>query len=230
MHFPKFLSLISLLAAILVLQGCEGQSSPDEVAKDFWDAVVSNDTANISQHVAKKTLEDPGLLSNKDKTLTAVEIGTVTTHESSAEVETVLIGNSDGKDVRLPVTTYLVLEDDAWKVHGQQSVNALVSASMNLMMNDLTGNISGLGQALSDSLSGGFQEFINAFNKEAPKIQKELEKLADEEKTRDIGQKLGKLFSEGLSDVMGELSKGLDELSTGLDNATRETPENQSGN
>ncbi len=229
MYLSRFSSLFILLA-LFALQGCGSHAPPEEVAKNFWDAVVANDSEKIQQYVAKNTLEDASLLSNKEKMLNAVEIGAVTTKDDHAQAETTLIGESDGKPTRLPVTTYLVLEDDDWKVHGQQSVNALVSASMNLMMNDLTGNISGLGQALSDSLSGGFQEFISAFNKEAPNIQKELEKLADEDKTRDIGQKLGKLFSEGLSDVMGELSKGLDELSTELDNATQETPENQSGN
>lgn len=217
-----------ILFPLVGLQGCGGHAPPDEVAQAFWDAVIANDADKIKQLVATNTLDDADLLSNQDQTLNAVEIGAVTTKDDHAEAETILIGESNGKATRLPVTTYLVMEEKQWKVHGQQSVNALVSASMNLMMNDITGNISELGQALGDSISGGLQEFINAFNKEAPNIKKELEKLSDEEKTRDIGRKLGKLFSDGLSDAMGELSKGLDQLSSELDAAAEKTPENQS--
>ena len=88
------------------------------------------------------------------------------------------------------------------------------------MMNDISGNIAELGQSLGNSVSSGLREFIGALNQQVPAIKKELSQLSDEDKTREIGRKLGALFSRELNQAMQELNKGLDELSRELDKAT----------
>ena len=209
-----------LILSVALLFACAGQPTPEEVASRFWNAVVNNDEKALDKYAAKRTLSDPGLLSNKDGMLKSVEVKAATIAGDRAEAPTVLIGESNGRQTRLPVTTFLVREEGRWKVDGQRSVNALVAASVNLMMNDISGNIAELGQSLGNSVSSGLREFIGALNQQVPAIKKELSQLSDEDKTREIGRKLGALFSRELNQAMQELNKGLDELSRELDKAT----------
>ena len=217
----RFATVVLVLSLFLV-QGCGSHKTPTEVADAFWSAVVANDAEGVRKYVADGSLQDFDLLSNKEKALKGVEVGEALVKGDRAEVKTTLIGEQDGKETRLPVTTFLVHQQDRWKVDGQQSVNALVATSLNLMMNDIGGNIAELGQALSNSISGGLQEFVTSINKQVPAIKQELSRLSDEDKTREIGRKLGKLFSDGLEDAMKQLNKGLDEMSREIDDAARQ--------
>ena len=215
----KYLNTLLLIALTITgIQACARQATPEEVAQSFWNAVVSNDVDRMRKLAAKGSLENPSLLDNSDKMLTAVEIGPVQIHAGKATVETILINDQDGKETRLPLTTSLLLEDEQWKVNGQESINALVATSMNLMMSNMTKDLSAMGQQLNETISTGLQEFLSAFNKEVPTLKKELEKLSDEKKAQEIGQKMGALFSQGLNDVLQEFNQGLEALSQELDN------------
>ncbi len=212
-------SLLFVALSLFLVGGCGSHKTPSEVADAFWRAVVANDTAKVRKYVAEGSLQDFDLLSNKEGALKGVEVGEALVKGDRAEVKTTLIGEKDGKETRLPVTTFLVRQQDRWKVDGQQSVNALVATSVNLMMNDIGGNIAELGQALSNSISGGLQAFITSINQQVPAIKQELSQLSDEEKTREIGRKLGELFSAGLKDAMKQLNQGLDEMAKEIDKA-----------
>lgn len=215
----KYLNaLLLVFLTIAGIQACAQQATPEEVAQSFWDAVISNDKDVMQKHVVKGSLENPSLLDNSDKMLSAVEMGEALIKDGKATIETILINNQGDKETRLPLTTSLQLEDEQWKVNGQESINALVATSMNLMMSNMTQDLSAMGQQLNDSISTGLQEFLSAFNKEIPTLKQELEKFSDKEKAQEIGQKMGALFSKGLNDVLQEFNKGLEELSQELDN------------
>jgi hypothetical protein len=213
--------LNTLLLAFLTLTGiqaCAQQATPEEVAQSFWDAVVNNDKEVMQNLVAKGSLDNPSLLDNADKMLSSLEVKEAVIKDGKATIETILINNQDDKETRLPITTSLRLEDEQWKVNGQESINALVATSMNLMMSDMTKDLSAMGQQLNETISTGLQEFLSAFNREVPTLKKELEKFSDKKKAQEIGQQMGALFSKGLNDVLQEFNKGLDELSQELDN------------
>lgn len=219
----KLSATFTLLLASVLFSGCAHQAPPEEVAKNFWQAVVANDLETAKSLVAKDSLQNPDLLGNKDEMLKSVEIGTATTNESSAEVATTLIGMNNDAETRLPITTFLVKEDEAWKVDGQQSVNALVASSVNQMMSGMTGDLSAIGEELSKSITSGLQEFMGAFSKELPTLRQELNKLSDEEKTRDVGRQLGELFSQGLSEAIKEFNSSLETLGQELENSNKQS-------
>ncbi len=217
----KYLNTLLLVLAFLTLTGiqaCAQQATPEEVAQSFWEAVVNNDKEAMQKLVAKGSLDNPSLLDNTDKMLSAVEVKEAVIKDDKATIETILINNQDDKETRLPITTSLLLEDKQWKVNGQESINALVTTSMNLMMSDMTKDFSAMGKQLNETISTGLQEFLAAFNKEVPTLKKELERFSDKKKAQEIGQQMGALFSKGLNDVLQEFNKGLDELSQELDN------------
>lgn len=214
-------TLLAIVVTALFLNACATHATPEEVTHNFWNAVVVNDQTAMEKYIAQGSLKDTSLLDNSEKALSGVELGESIISDSKAQVKTTLLGHAaSGKETRLPITTFLVLEQDQWKINGQESVNALVAASVNAMMSDVTESLSGLGQALSTSITGGLQEFLNQINKEVPTLKLELEKLTDEDKAKDIGQQLGQLFANGIEDAMRQFTEGLDTLSKELDEAT----------
>ncbi len=216
MHHRQIVALLVLA----LLGGCALQpASSTDVTREFWSAVIDNDQERMLRYTAKDTLRDPRLLSNKDGMLKRVEVGAAQEQDGRAQVATTLIGEDKGKETRLPIATRLVREGGEWKVHGQESVDALVAATTNLMVNQLSGNLSALSEGLSRSISGGVQSFIQALNQELPQLKQQLNALSDEQKSQELGAQLGQLFAQGIKEAMKELSKGMDELNKELQKA-----------
>ncbi|MGF1644016.1 MAG: hypothetical protein ACFCUJ_10250 [Thiotrichales bacterium] len=212
MTFPRFLlTCLVLLGALLA--GCSHQpATPEEVTRDFWNAVIENNAERMQQLVAKDSLKDPRLLSNHDRKLRAVEIGTAEKTEISAQVATTLVGGEPGKETRLPISTQLVRENQQWRVHGQRSVDALVTASVQLMASQVSDNLANIGQDLSRSVTTGIESFMQSLNQELPQLKQQLEALSDEQKSQQLGSQLGVLFAQGIKEALREFNQGMEEL------------------
>ncbi len=208
----KLLRIIIPLIALLIVGGCAQKQTPEEVAHGFWQAVVNNDLETASKLTTENSGKDLHLLDNQEKKLKAVEVGTATITGDVSTVPTTLIGDRDGDETRIELTTYLLKEEDAWKVEGDKTVNALMTSSLESMLQNLTGDLTEIGGALNKTITTGLREFLGSLQQSVPDIKQELGKLTDEDKARDLGQELGALFSRGLREAMQEFSKGLEEL------------------
>ncbi|MGF1546054.1 MAG: hypothetical protein ACFCUG_01855 [Thiotrichales bacterium] len=211
-------TLVTLLSLVgLFVGGCSHQpASPEEVTREFWTAVIANDAERMRQVTAKDTLKDPKLISNQDGMLKSVEIGASEVTDVGARVATTLVGGEPGKETRLPISTQLVREDQHWKVHGQRSVDALVTASVQLMANQVSDNLAHLGQDLTRSVTTGLQSFMQALNQELPQLKQQLEALSDEQKSQQLGSQLGQLFAQGIKEALREFNQGMEEISNEL--------------
>ena len=218
----KPLQTLIIVLALLALAACAQKQTPEEVAHGFWQAVVNNDLDTARKLATADSQNDLDLLDNREKMLKAVEVGSATVGEKTATVPTTLIGDADGKQTRIELTTYLREEDEAWKVEGGRTVNALVTSSLETMLQNLTGDLAQIGGALNKTITTGLREFLGQLEKSVPEIKQELGKLADEEKARDLGQELGALFSKGLREAMQEFSKGMEELEKELKEANEQ--------
>lgn len=217
-RFPHWLVLTALFT--ILLTGCGQEPSPEEITEGFWQAVIDGNAEEMQAFAADNSLENPGLLDNSEKMLVAFETSEATITGERAEVPTVLIGNHNGQKTRMPVTTFLIKQEDGWKVDGQASVNTMVSSSIELMMQSMTHNLSSMGQELNNAISSGMNEFMGGIQKGMPVLKEEMEKLTADGKADEIGQKLGALLSQGLTEALEGFNKGLEELSSELDAAS----------
>ncbi len=215
----KLLRITLPLIALLILSACAQKQTPEEVAHGFWQAIVNNDLETAHKLATKDSRHDLDLLDNKEKKLKAVEVGTATITGNVSTVPTTLIGDRDGDETRIELTTHLLQEEDVWRVEGGKTVNALMTSSLESMLQNLTGDLTEIGGALNKTITTGLREFLGSLQQSVPEIKQELSKLADEEKARDLGQELGALFSQGLREAMQEFSKGLEELDKELKNS-----------
>lgn len=211
---------ISLILSVL-FAGCAPQASPEETTQQFWQAVIHNDSSTVRRLLAPNTLGNPELLSNKDGNLIGVEAGAahLSADGKKAEVPTILIGKVDGQETRVAITTFLIRQDKAWKVDGQQSVDSMVAASIELMMKSVTGNLAEVGQEINAAISSGMTEFLSGLQKGLPTLKQELERLNSQGKAEELGRQFGELLSQGLGAALENFNQGLDELSKELEAA-----------
>lgn len=215
------------LAILLILSACTQKLTPEEVTHGFWQAVVNNDLETARKLTTKASRKGLDLLDNNEKKLKAVEVGTATITGDTSTVPTTLIGDRSGSETRIKLTTYLSKEEQVWRVDGDKTVNALMTSSLQTMLQSLTGDLTEVGDALNTTITTGLQEFLGSLQQSVPEIKQELNKLTDEDKARDLGQELGALFSQGLRNAMQEFSKGLDSLDKELKNKAPQSSEQQ---
>lgn len=223
----RFQLTLFLIITFAALSGCAQKMTPEEVAHGFWQAVVDNDLDRARELATPATQKNVDVLDNKEQMLKRVEVGTSTIAGSKATVPTTLIGDDKGKETRIELTTYLAQEKEEWKVEADRTVNTLLNASLENMLQNLTGDLSELGGALNQSITTGLREFLGQLQKSVPALKQELGNVADEEKARNLGKELGEVISRGLGDAMKEFSKGLDDLQKELDKAATEPPAKQ---
>jgi len=223
----KLLKITLPLAILLILSACAEKQTPEEVTHGFWQAVVSNDLESARKLTTKASRKGLDLLDNSEKKLKAVEVGTATITGDTSTVPTTLIGDRSGSETRVELTTYLSKEEEVWRVEGGKTVNALMTSSLENMLQNLTGDLTEVGDALNKTITTGLQEFLGSLQQSVPEIKQELNKLTDEDKARDLGQELGALFSQGLRNAMQEFSKGLESLDKELQNKAPQNSDQQ---
>jgi hypothetical protein len=214
---------VVILAALLFISGCAQKQTPEDITRGFWQAVVANDLEKARSLTTKASQSSISVLNNREKTLRQVEVGSARISETTAEVPTTLIGDRNGEETRIELTTFLLQEEESWRVEGDKTVNALVSSSLEGMLKNLTTDFSALGSALNQSITTGLREFLGELQKNVPELKKELGQYTDENKAREIGQELGALFSRGLRDAMKEFSTGMEELTRELEKSSKES-------
>jgi prefoldin subunit 5 len=201
---------------------CGENSSPEQTAQQFWQAIINNDLEKADTFYSSDSARNFTALNNTDQSLKSVTIAPATVNANNAEVATTLISNLNGKYQEYQFSTHLVKENAQWKVNDTNTVNALVSKNLEDAVAQLTNDFSSLGNALNESIATGLNEFLAEFSKAVPNIKQDLEKLTDKDQAKQLGQSLGNLFSQGLTEAMKELNSSMEQLSKEIENANKE--------
>ena len=196
--------IISLILASLVLTGCFEPKSPQDVTQEFWEAVI---THNVEDAIEYSTLLDTKSYDAFNKKWDGYQsvVAKIVIEGNQAEVETRLSRINDaGKNHKI-INTYLVKQDELWKVDYVRTAE-----SMNVgVFNQFLGQLNQLGNQLSETLT----DSSDKFNIEMQRLEDELRNLANS--VDDEANKIVEQYGT-------ELKKSIEELAESIDKALKE--------
>ena len=204
--------LISLFLTTLVLTGCFGPKSPQDVTQEFWEAVI---THNIDDAIEYSTLVDEKSYDAFNKKWEGYQsvTGKIMINGNQAEVETELSQLNDTDKNHQKLNTYLVKQDGQWKVDYVQTAESISGDTFGQFL----GQLNDLGKKLSNTLKGSSDKF----RIEMQRLENELKTLA--KSSEDEANKIVEQYGT-------ELKKNIEELAESIDRALKEHEENLSEN
>lgn len=196
---PRMLPATLLLS--LLLSGCSGPETPQEVTREFWSAVMEGD----AQEAAKlSTLVDESGFDAYALNWEGAEVswGRVTVDDQEASIETVFSDLPELNGENLETTTHLVRINEQWQVDYYQTGDDI---GTDARIGGLMGSFRELGDRLRSRLAD-----------ESDRASQELDRLVDElsaysEQTREDLSALIEQYGENLKQRMDKLSRSLDE-------------------
>ncbi len=141
-----------LLISLVFIVGCGLiSSSPENVAKNFWQAVSDGKIEKAEELATKSSLRRLERMADRLE-LSDVQVEDAVVTENAAEVETSF--EADGEPVVF--STHLVKTEDGWRVdprRSRQSMNAaLVEASVADLRDAFRAGAGALGEAMEEGL------------------------------------------------------------------------------
>ncbi len=191
---------ISLFLITLILTGCFGPESPQDTAREFWKAVISNKVDDVVEYSTLMNAQSYDAFNKKWDGYQPV-IGKIIIDGSQAEVETEL---SQAKNSQ-KLSTYLIKQDGQWKVDYARTAESINGNAFD----NFLGQLDELGKKLSNTL----QDSSDKFNIEMQRLEEKLKKLA-----QSTSEEANKIIEQHGS----ELKKRIEELAESIDRALKE--------
>ncbi len=189
LRFPLY--LFFLIVSIVVLTSCQQKSMmPDEVARDYWNAVKSGDSSQL------KSLTTNGRESQEDQMIKAIQLNNfkikrTIIEESNAIVE-VDLDLAESDSIPVPVNTVLIKQNQVWLVDHKTTIASLRSKS------DIGDAIAAL-HRFGKMFSRDLDHSLNELERKAPVIRNDIKHLM--EKMSKRLPTLKKEFQKLLEDI-----------------------------
>jgi len=170
--------LVSML--LLSLSGCFG-TSPEDVARQYWDAVLAGDEQQAKalsvdpEEAGLETFIQPGSGSS-------VTFGETIIDGENAEVPTVLTWVDENNTVSYQLSTALVKQDKDWQVDAYATRRSLINSVYNSTLTDLqkafedsAAEFRRLGEELVEEVSADISEASRELEQNAREAGEELD-------------------------------------------------------
>ncbi len=194
----NYIYIITLLFICCGLLSCQSSMTPLQVSEKFWEGIEKKNISLITIYSSS----DSGYSADDIKQLpdvTTTTFGRIIIDADIAEIDTQVTITSGGKTIDIPLKTYLIRENDVWRVNYKQSILLLKT---NQGMIELLGGV----QELTEGLAEDIEESVEDFNEKAmPEIESKL-----------------KQAEEALRDKIPEFKNMLDELLEGFKRSLEE--------
>jgi len=200
-YFHRF---TSLLFASLILTGCFGPKSPQDVTREFWEAVITQNVDNVIEY---STLVDASSYDTFNKNWYGYQLilGKIVIDANQANVETTFSKITSNNENQRKLNTYLIKQDGEWKVDYVQTAKSMDAD----VFGQFLGQLDALGKNMSDTLKGS----SNTFSIEMKRLEDELKIFA--QSTSDEANKI-------IEQHGAKLKKSIEELAESIDRALKE--------
>lgn len=156
----------------ILLSGCQSLKTPDQVTQKFWQAVANEDLMTAKLYVSNDT---KGLLQSIDPAFKDASflIGQIVINADQARVETTA-NKTDQTTAHF--TTYLVQEDQHWKIDYQRTHRELSGR----LFNGLFKSLENIGKSLNEQLEQQVPQLEKEMESFGQQLKKQLDKLGEE--------------------------------------------------
>ncbi len=194
-----------LLTSLLLLSACGKPQTPMEVSQAFWQGVINGKVADV---VSYSTLgSEAGYEAfSRDWTGMLPSWGKVIIEEHEARVHTHISRPDAAQSEMLYFVTYLVKQDDQWKVDFDKTEKAVLASSA---VSDFVNRITSIGNEISQQ----FEEASKIVTAELENLNNQLMQL-----TENLGEKASIAVQE-YSELM---RLHLDALASSIEQAIQE--------
>jgi len=199
----RFISLF-LTALFLFLSGCFEPESPQDVAQEFWKAVITHNEENVVEYSTLVDMQNYTAFNKKWQGYQAV-MGKIIIDGNRAKVETELSQLNDTGKNHHNISTYLVKQNEQWKVDYVRTAESMKADTFD----NFFGQLDELGKKLSDTLKDSSDKF-----------RIEMQRLENELKT--FAQSTGDEANEIVKQYSIELKKSIKKLADSIDRALKE--------
>ena len=201
----KYAFIILPLALAILLSACSKPQSPLEVSQAFWQAVIEG---NVSDVVKYSTLgsEEGYEAFSRDWTGMLPSWGKIIIEEHEARVHTHVSKPDAAQSEMLYFVTYLVRQDDQWKVDYDKTEKVVLASSA---VSDFVNQITTIGNEISQQ----FEEASKMVTAELESLNNQLIQL-----TENLGDQAASAV-EKYSEIMRQ---HLDALASSIENAIKE--------
>ncbi|MGH1470715.1 MAG: hypothetical protein ACRBCS_05950 [Cellvibrionaceae bacterium] len=179
MTMNKLLSAFTLaltVTALFLLSGCIARS-PEDTAKQYWEAVMAGDETKAKSLTLAPTKEGlETFIQPADGS--QVEFGDTTLTDDTAAIATSLTWADDEYDTTFQIDTILKKSDNEWKVDAEATRKVFISAVYNSTLN-------GLQQAFEETATEFRrlgEELLGTVATELTEASRELQEGAEEAK------------------------------------------------
>jgi hypothetical protein len=154
--------------SVLVAVSCGSSDSPQEVARNFWEAMRSGDREQAATLVTDESLRlfDDGQLPDE---MEKILLGEALRNESAAVVRTSMLTRTDDIELNVVFHTHLLLERDEWRVD-------LVATQQELSGATFSAGMKFMGQAIGE----GIEEFGQALERGAAEVRDAIRDVIEE--------------------------------------------------
>ena len=185
---------------ITLMSGCLAEKSPQEAARNFWDAMKVQDIENARKYSTTNTrsLIDT---SNGQFRGANVTFGKILIDDNTTTIETTVRTQKNGTETTIPLQTILKQENGEWRVDYQQTKESMTETSS---ISDIAKDLQELGKKLSDRMD----EALGEIKQKVPEY---------EEKIKKLGETASKKMDEAWQRQVSEIKKSIEELGKILD-------------
>jgi hypothetical protein len=200
-----------MLFLAFLLTACFQAETPQDVTKDFWDAVIENKPGSITEY---STLSDPQKYDafSKDWTGYQSSWGKVVIDGNKASIESEFYSPANSGLENRKFTTYLVLIGDEWKVDYDRTAIEVKGGAFGTLLD----RFSQMGEEFSQQM----QYSADEFNSEMDRLSRDLEEKSYE---------LNRQAEEALDRYSKELQTIIKEMDESINRALEEFGNKLSG-
>ncbi len=191
---------ISFILSITLPTGCQGSTTTQDVAQNFWNAVKAQDI-NAARKYSTVSTRDSIDISNELFQYSSLTFGMIIINGDKTIIESTIKTNKSGRETIVPFLTILKQEEGVWRVDYEETKNTIKE---DISLSEILDDINELGKELSRNID----ETLLKLKQKIPEVEKKVKKY---------GETTSKEINESFQQHLPEIKKSIEKMGRTLE-------------